>query len=184
MRLIDPLLIRYGSHYLAERFDDWEDTFTNFKNTTTLKSISNTPFKGRQIEAVAMHYTLQHYEVDDSIIAGLVHAFQYEKSYFDKITNAVGPFLEKLSTGKISEILSPSYGDTGDDRPIIDWEQVMREEAVVYVGLDALTEPEVAAVVGSSMFSDLTSLAGRKTKFGMSPGLPDIGNDRNPSALT
>lgn len=183
MRLIDPLLIRYGSHFLSGKIDQWEETFTAFKKSTTQKSIAGTPYKARQTEAVAMLYTLQHFEIDDPIIAGLIHAFQYEKSYFDKITTAVGPFLEKLSTGKIAEILSPRYDEVSDNRPIIDWEEVIRQESVVYVGLDALTDPEVASVVGSSMFSDLTSFAGRKTKFGISPGLPDLGQDSNPSVI-
>ena len=183
MRQIDPLLVKYGKHWLSTRHEDWEETFKTFKKSTTAKSINGTNFKGRDIEAVAMHRTLEQYKAEDSIIAGLLHAFQYEKTYFDKITNAVGPFLEKLTSGRISEILSPNLADVKDNRPVIDWEQVLRQEAVVYVGLDALTDPEVAAAVGSGMFSDLTSLAGRKTKHGPIPGLPDIGISRYPSLI-
>lgn len=183
MRQIDPLLLKYGKHWLSTRHEDWEETFKTFRQSTTTKSINGTNFKGRDIEAVAMHRTLEQYKAEDSIIAGLLHAFQYEKTYFDKITNAVGPFLEKLTSGRISEILSPNLADMEDSRPVIDWEQVLRQEAVVYVGLDALTDPEVAAAVGSGMFSDLTSLAGRKTKHGPIPGLPDIGISRYPSII-
>ena len=38
---------------------------------------------------------------------------------------------------------------------------------MVYVGLDALTDAEVASAVGASMFSDLTSLAGHIYKHGI-----------------
>ena len=50
--------------------------------------------------------------------------------------------------------------------------QVIRKRAVVYVGLDALSDAEVAAAVGNSMFSDLVSVAGHIYKFGIDDGLP------------
>ncbi|VFT20891.1 conjugative coupling factor TraD [Pseudomonas aeruginosa] len=43
---------------------------------------------------------------------------------------------------------------------------------VVYVGLDALSDTEVAAAVGNSMFSDLVSVAGHIYKHGIDDGLP------------
>jgi conjugative coupling factor TraD (SXT/TOL subfamily) len=43
---------------------------------------------------------------------------------------------------------------------------------VVYVGLDALSDAEVAAAVGNSMFADLVSVAGHLYKFGVDDGLP------------
>ncbi|MFU7556848.1 conjugative coupling factor TraD, PFGI-1 class, partial [Pseudomonas paraeruginosa] len=42
----------------------------------------------------------------------------------------------------------------------------------VYVGLDALSDAEVAAAVGNSMFSDLVSVAGHIYKHGIDDGLP------------
>ena len=50
--------------------------------------------------------------------------------------------------------------------------QVIRKRAVVYVGLDALSDAEVAAAVGNSMFSDLVSVAGHIYKHGIDDGLP------------
>jgi hypothetical protein len=46
------------------------------------------------------------------------------------------------------------------------------ESAIVYVGLDALSDAEVAAAVGNSMFSDLVSVAGHIYKHGIDDGLP------------
>ncbi len=50
--------------------------------------------------------------------------------------------------------------------------QIIRKRAIVYVGLDALSDAEVAAAVGNSMFSDLVSVAGHIYKFGVDDGLP------------
>ena len=79
------------------------------------------------------------------------------------------PFLEKLTTGNIASILAPDKANTDDQRPVLEWAQAIRSNAVVYVGLDALTDPEVASAVGASMFSDLTSLAGHIYKHGIAP---------------
>src|SRR3546814_3517011 len=68
------------------------------------------------------------------------------------------PLLEKLTSGKIAQLLAPNYSDLNDPRPIFDWMQIIRQRAVVYVGLDALSDAEVAAAVGNSMFSDLVSV--------------------------
>jgi conjugative coupling factor TraD (SXT/TOL subfamily) len=84
-----------------------------------------------------------------------------------KITVSIKPFLEKLTTGNIASILAPDKANTDDQRPVLEWAQAIRSNAVVYVGLDALTDPEVASAVGASMFSDLTSLAGHIYKHGI-----------------
>ncbi|WP_141765569.1 conjugative transfer system coupling protein TraD, partial [Pseudomonas sp. HMSC063H08] len=97
---------------------------------------------------------------------------RYDKTYFDKIVASLLPLLEKLTSGKIAQLLAPNYSDLADPRPIFDWMQVIRKRAVVYVGLDALSDAEVAAAVGNSMFSDLVSVAGHIYKHGIDDGLP------------
>ena len=82
--------------------------------------------------------------------------------------------MEKLTTGKIAELISPDYADTLDPRPIFDWRSVIRSRAVVYVGLDALSDTTVSGAVGNSMFADLVSVAGELYKHGPAGGLPDV----------
>ncbi|APY52849.1 conjugative coupling factor TraD, PFGI-1 class [Salmonella enterica] len=108
----------------------------------------------------------------DPILDGLRSAVRYDRTYFDKIVASLLPLLEKLTTGKTAELLSPDYQDIDDTRPIFDWEQIIRKKAVVYVGLDALSDSEVASAVGNSMFADLVSLAGHIYKHGINAGLP------------
>ena len=55
--------------------------------------------------------------------------------------------------------------------------QIIRKRGIVYVGLDALTDAEVAAAVGNSMFADLVSVAGHIYKHGIDHGLPQSGNN-------
>ncbi len=78
-----------------------------------------------------------------------VTAIEYDRTYFDKIVASVLPLLEKLTTGKTAELISPDYFDTTDSRPIFDWRQVIRTNGIVYVGLDALADTTVASAVGN-----------------------------------
>lgn len=93
------------------------------------------------------------------------------------------PLLEKLTSGKTAQLISPNYSDLNDPRPIFDWQQVIRKKGVVYVGLDALSDPEVAAAVGNSMFADLVSVAGYIYKFGINDGLPQQSGGNTPISL-
>lgn len=103
----------------------------------------------------------------DPVLDGLRSAVQYDRTYFDKIVASLLPLLEKLTTGKIAALLAPDYTDLDDPRPILDWHNIIKARGVVYVGLDALSDPVVAAAVGNSMFADLVSEGGHIYKFGL-----------------
>lgn len=107
----------------------------------------------------------------DPVAGALIKTFEYEKSFYDKLVASLFPLLEKLTSGPTAELLSPNYFDATDPRPIFDWDEIIRTGGIVYVGLDALTDAEVAQAVGNSMFSDLTSRAGALYKFGQTQGL-------------
>ena len=83
-------------------------------------------------------------------------------------------------------VAGPNYADLDDPRPIFDWLQVIRKRGIVYVGLDALSDAEVAAAVGNSMFADLVSVAGHIYKHGIDHGLPSSSRaaERCPSTCT
>lgn len=119
----------------------------------------------------------------DPILDGLRSAVRYDRTYFDKIVASLLPLLEKLTTGKTASLLSPDYLDMDDPRPIFDWEQVIRRRGIVYIGLDALSDSEVATAVGNSMFADLVSVAGHIYKHGINAGLPGDNPDKLPVNL-
>lgn len=112
----------------------------------------NTPrnLQGRDKYVVALEQYLASTKVYDPILDGLRSAVRYDKTYFDKIVASLLPLLEKLTTGKIAQLLAPNYSDLADPRPVIDWQQIIRQRGIVYVGLDALSDTEVAAAVGTA----------------------------------
>ena len=131
-------------------------------------------FRGRGAEAIRLYHYVVQAGVHEPVLDGLVSAIKYDRTYFDKIVASVGPLMEKLTSGKVAELISPDYFDLEDPRPLFDWLQVIRKRGIVYVGLDALSDPTVAAAVGNSMFADLTSVAGRLYKHGPAQGLPEL----------
>ncbi|WP_411755097.1 type IV conjugative transfer system coupling protein TraD [Serratia sp. (in: enterobacteria)] len=142
--------------------------------------------EGRSMRIVAIENVLGSDEgkrVYDPILDGLRSSVRYDQKYYDKIVASLLPLLEKLTSGKTAQLISPDYTDLTDPRPIFDWQQVIRKKGIVYIGLDALSDPEVAAAVGNSMFADLVSVAGHIYKFGINDGLPVEDEKKTPISL-
>lgn len=168
---IDDLFVSYARHYLPRNEPKAWEVIAQIAGQISDK---NTPrnLQGRDKYVVALEQYLTTTKVYDPILDGLRSAVRYDKTYFDKIVASLLPLLEKLTTGTTAQLLAPSYSDLDDPRPIFDWQQVIRKRGIVYVGLDALSDSEVAAAVGNSMFADLVSIAGHIYKFGVNDGLP------------
>lgn len=167
---IDALFLEYAQKYFAEHDPKGWQTIVELEGKIDRKNLSFA-MKDRPLRVVALDMYLTQQRNSDPVMEGLRSAVRYDKTYFDKIVASLLPLLEKLTTGRIAELLSPDYMDLEDPRPIFDWMQIIRKRAVVYVGLDALSDTEVAAAVGNSMFSDLVSVAGHIYKFGIDDGL-------------
>jgi len=128
----------------------------------------------RDRSVVALWQYCKDENIFDTIASGLSRTYEYDRGYYDKLVSSLLPLMDKLTSGKTAELLSPDYLDENDTRPIFDWETVIRTKSIVYVGLDALTDAEVAGAVGNSMFADLTSRAGYIYKSGVNANLPDF----------
>jgi len=168
---IDALFIEYAQHFFARTKPKAWEVIVQLEARLNEKNIPRNMI-GREKRVVALEQYLSQVRVYDPVLDGLRSAVRYDRTYFDKIVASLLPLLEKLTTGKIAQLLAPDYSDLNDPRPIFDWMQIIRKRAIVYVGLDALSDPEVAAAVGNSKFSDLVSVAGHIYKFGIDDGLP------------
>lgn len=168
---IDDLFIEYAQHYFSGRNPKAWEAIVQIEAKINDKNIPRNMI-GREKRVVALDQYLTQERIYDPILDGLKSAVRYDKTYFDKIVASLLPLLEKLTTGKIAQLLAPNYSDLNDPRPVIDWMQVIRQRAIVYVGLDALSDAVVASAVGNSMFADLVSVAGHIYKFGIDEGLP------------
>ena len=166
---VDDLAEKYFTIVLNRECPNWKTNFSDYElSDSEKKSLNKT---GRSEESLRLSSYLRSLDIpEDNTTNAMIGILGNEKSYFEKLVSSLYPLLEKLTTGKAAELISPDFYDANDTRPIMDWRKVMEQNAVVYVGLDALTDREVAAAVGNAMFADLTSLAGQIYKYGQGYG--------------
>jgi conjugative coupling factor TraD (TOL family) len=168
---IDALFVDYAKSLFASKYPNAWDRVAAIEGTINDKNIPLN-MRGREKRVIAIEQYVAEARIHDDVLDGLRSAVRYDRTYFDKIVASLLPLLEKLTTGKAAQLLAPDYTDMSDSRPIFDWMQVMRKRGIVYVGLDALADSDVAAAVGNSMFADLVSVAGHVYKFGIEGDLP------------
>ncbi len=172
---IEPLFIEYAIHYLGEHGPKgWKAAVALVEKDFNEKNLPMA-LRGRMKRALVYYEYIRENNIHDPVLDGLMGAFKYDRTFFDKIVSSVGPLMEKLTSGQVAELLAPDYADTDDERPIFDWKQLIRSRGIVYIGLDALSDVTVASAVGNSMFADLVSVAGDLYKFGLTGSLPDSG---------
>lgn len=168
---VEPLLVDYFEHWL-----DHEAAAVGWREEVDSMAIDkknlDKGLQSRGLRAVTLVEYARRKKFYDPLAHALASTLNYEKTYFDKLVASLLPLLEKLTTGRIATLLSPAYDEPCDWRPVFDWTSVINLKGIVYVGLDALSDYEVAAAVGNSMFADLTSVAGSLYKYGTGRGLP------------
>jgi conjugative coupling factor TraD (TOL family) len=170
---IEPLFIEYALHWLGSKGPaNWQTRMGQIKAAVNPR---NTPhaLKDRTRDSIAILQYVRETQLHDDVLEALASVFKYDRTYFDKTVSSLGPLLEKLTSGKVADLLSPNYLDLQDPRPIFDWMQVIRQGGIVYMGLDALTDAPVASAFGTSAFADLVSVAGHLYKHGTQAGLRD-----------
>lgn len=168
---IDELCIKYFRFWLERAHPGWEVQLPLMIDDEQKKQIASLARKsGRSAHALELLTLIREQGWHDPIADGLGSVLANDRSYFEKLVSSLYPLLEKLTTGKVSELLSPDYDDPADTRSIFDWNRIIDQGGIVYVGLDSLSDFEVAGAVGNAMFGDLTSTAGRRYKHGAAYG--------------
>lgn len=172
---IDDLCLKYFEYWLDRDHIGWRDEMTEPDKQLQAQAQKT----GRAMYPLQILKLIRDKGWHDQIADGLASVLTNDRSYFEKLVSSLYPLLEKLTTGPVSKLLSPDYSDPTDPRTVFDWQKVIDTGGIVYVGLDALSDFEVAGAVGNSMFADLTSTAGRLYKFGSGYGQTAPGKKRN-----
>ena len=128
---IDALFIEYAQHYFAKTEPKAWEVIVQIEAKLNEKNIPRNMI-GREACGGAGAIPLPGAQLRP-VLDGLRSAVRYDKTYFDKIVASLLPLLEKLTSGKIAQLLAPNYSDLADPRPIFDWMQVIRKRAIVYV---------------------------------------------------
>lgn len=162
----EPLLLEYCGQWLNTINPDWKAIVEQEADMMDDKKIAS-HLKARDKFTVALVNYIDKLKLNDPVYEGLKAIFNYDQTYFQKITASLSPLFSKLTTGRAAELISPDYFAIDDERPIFDWLQVVRGKKIVYIGLDALSDSTVSSAVGNSMFADLCSTVGQIYKFGV-----------------
>lgn len=168
---IDPLAKRYFTQWFDTHAPGWTDRFDPTPTREHKDLLQKAEKNGRDVEILLMAQFFRAQGYEDAIFDAIASVLANDRTYFEKLVNSLYPLLEKLTTGKVAELISPDYDDTTDPRPILDWMSVVNRGGIVYCGFDALTIRDVAEAVSASMLADLTSTFGRIYKHGASFGM-------------
>jgi conjugative coupling factor TraD (TOL family) len=180
---IEPLFVQYA-HLVLDRYQadgkikGWRDKLDEYEamlegDKRERRIAVPRSMQDRHTSVIAAYVYVKEAKLPDPVLDGLATAVAYDRSFFEKIIASLGPFLEKLTTGAVGKLLSPDYFDPNDKRPIFDWMTVIRQQGIVYVGLDALSDAVIAGAVGNSMLADLVSVGGKLYKEGTDPHHPE-----------
>lgn len=163
---LDQLLMAYADTILPKRFPDYHDKIDGIiANDCRIDKHgrSNPPME--RAKAVA-HYLKDHItntitsgnveSLHDQILIDLFDAATLDKHYYDKITASVGPVLSEINKSHASSTFS--FHESPRE---IELMNVIKQKKVIYIGLDSLTNPNVAQAVGKAFLSDLVSTAGK-----------------------
>jgi conjugal transfer pilus assembly protein TraD len=104
-----------------------------------------------------------------SELEGLISSFEHDKTHYAKMIATLLPILNQLTTGELGQLLSPDPEDRTDGRQITDFNSIISDNKVAYVGLDTLSDPIVGASIGSLALADLTALAGATYNYSRTP---------------
>jgi conjugative coupling factor TraD (TOL family) len=175
---IDDLAKTYFQQWLDQNDEGWRDRFDPTPTKDMKDLIAKAQKNNRDVEVVMLTQYFGSRGHQDQVANSLISILMNDRTYFEKLVNSLYPLLEKLTTGELAKLISPDYMDARDPRPILDWMSVINRGGIVYVGLDALSIPDVAHAVGAAMLADLTTVAGSIYKHGSTYGMSSEGPKR------
>ncbi|CAD5366893.1 Type IV conjugative transfer system coupling protein TraD [Rubrivivax sp. A210] len=168
---IDSLAKRYFVDWLDRNVPGWQDRFDPYPTKEQKDLVQKAEKNGREVELLLLAQFFKTNGYQDAIFDAIASVLANDRTYFEKLVNSLYPLLEKLTTGKVADLISPEYDDTTDTRPLLDWMSVINRGGIVYCGFDALSIRDVAEAVSASMLADLTSTFGRIYKHGATYGM-------------
>lgn len=164
---LDQLLMAYADTIMPGHYSDYheeiEAILTHHEERQSRKNKNTAPMDRTKavIEYIKEHIskTITAGNVEslhDQILIDLYDAAIMDKHYYDKITASVGPVLSEINKSNAAGIFS--FNQSQNE---IELMTAIKEKKVIYMGLDSLTNPNIAQAVGKAFLSDLVSTAGK-----------------------
>jgi len=125
------------------------------------------PFKSERLEGMTGKFL--SLKIKDEAIEALIAMVNHSKEHYSKMIQVLEPILEMLGSDELGAMLSPDPLDLNDTRPIYDTQKIIEENAVLYVGLDSLSNKIIGSAIGSILLADIASVAGAIYNFKEKP---------------
>lgn len=94
-------------------------------------------------------------------VDAVIELAEIDAQFLQKTTSSMSNLLELLTTGDVGRLFSPDE-ETDRIEPLTDLRKLIDQRAVVFIGLDALSNSGLARAVGSLLMADLAALAGAR----------------------
>ncbi|WP_321882629.1 conjugative transfer system coupling protein TraD [Burkholderia cepacia] len=159
---IDPLLEKALKRFFIESgLTDWEELVT----ADTVK-FANKPGSTRVDSMISLYQARfgandRGHEAIDGLIATHVH----DREHYMRIIASALPLLQMLATGETGLMLAPKVDDFEDEREIWTIEKVIRQKAILHIGMDSLSNSIVAKAVASMLLADMSAVCGAIYNF-------------------
>lgn len=164
---LDQLLMTYADAILPNLYPDYhqqlEEIIENHHSKIGKNNKTKLPMERHEavIQYIKNHInkTIKNNNAEalhDQILIDLYDAAIMDKHYYDKITASVGPVFSEINKSNASKILSSKISPED-----IELMNVIKNKKILYIGLDSLTNPNIAQAVGKAFLSDLVSTAGK-----------------------
>lgn len=158
---VEPLLMRLLTKALfAKEGAKWDANLQQYVDRLGGKKAGAAP--GRLDLMIAKYQDLQ---MEDEAIASLISMVHHSKEHYSKMIQVLEPILEMLGSDEVGKMLSPDPTDLSDTRPIWDTQKIIDDDAVLYVGLDSLSNKIIGSAIGSILLADIASVLGAIYNF-------------------
>ncbi|TDN59027.1 conjugative transfer system coupling protein TraD [Paraburkholderia sp. BL10I2N1] len=163
--LLEKGLIRF---FREAGLDDWETLVA----ADTVK-MANKPGVSKVDGMIAL-YNARFAAMDKGheSIDGLIATHVHDREHYMRIIASALPLLQMLATGETGLLLAPKADDFEDEREIWDIDKVIKQKAVLYMGLDSLSNNIVQKAIASMVLADVAAVCGSIYNFYASP--PDV----------
>lgn len=150
-------------HFAAKHGPEWDRDLKNMPSGSSGGGGGKNNAPLTRLDWCIAKY-LQEGDTDDTI-EGIISMVKHSKEHYSKMVQVLEPILEMLGSDEIGDLLSPDPQDLSDTRPIYDMRRVIDEKAVLYIGLDSLSNKIIASAIGSILLADLSSTLGAIYNF-------------------
>lgn len=141
----------------------WDADIGNFITSSMPEKGKASSFKSDRVRGMCKMF--EESGLRDEAVESLIAMVNHSKEHYTKMIQVLEPIMEMLGSDELGAMLSPDPLDLSDKRPIYDTQKIIDENAVLYVGLDSLSNKIIGSAIGSILLADFASVAGAIYNF-------------------